>query len=52
MQGFMAGVFGICASCAVFLLLGNQEIEEVWKALRQKITKNKIIVSEPDKIEV
>jgi ribosomal protein S21 len=34
------------------LLLGNGEIEEVWRALKQKVTKNKIIVSEPDKIEV
>jgi putative peptidoglycan lipid II flippase len=52
MQGFVSGILGIVACCAVFILLKNEEIFEVWKALKQKITRNKIIVSEPDKIEV
>lgn len=50
-QGLVAGIFGVAACIAVFKLLGNDEINEVWNALRQKVTRNKIIVSEPDKIE-
>ncbi len=52
MQGFVSGILGVAACSAVFILLKNEEIFEVWKALKQKITRNKIIVSEPDKIEV
>lgn len=52
LQGFCAGILGIASTVGVFILLGNKEIEEVWSAMKQKITKEKIIVSEPDKIEV
>jgi putative peptidoglycan lipid II flippase len=52
MQGFVAGLMGIAGAVIVFLLLGNKEIEEIYGALRQKVWKGKIIVSEPDKIEV
>lgn len=52
MQGFLAGLMGIAATALVFVILGNKEIGEIYHALRQKIWKNKIIVSEPDKIEV
>lgn len=52
LQGLFAGLMGIVASALVFVLLGNTEISEIYNALRQKIWKNKIIVSEPDKIEV
>ena len=52
MQGFAAGLMGIAGAVVVFLLLGNKEIEEIYGALRQKVWKGKIIVSEPDKIEV
>jgi putative peptidoglycan lipid II flippase len=52
MQGFVAGLMGIAGAIVVFLLLGNKEIEEIYGALRQKVWKGKIIVSEPDKIEV
>lgn len=52
MQGFVAGLMGIAGAVVVFLLLGNKEIEEIYGALRQKVWKGKIIVSEPDKIEV
>jgi putative peptidoglycan lipid II flippase len=51
-QGLMGGLFGIAATAGVFILLENTEIQEVWFALKQKVTKNKIIVSEPDKLEV
>lgn len=52
MQGFAAGIMGIAGAVVVFLLLGNKEIGEIYGALRQKVWKGKIIVSEPDKIEV
>lgn len=52
MQGFAAGIMGIVGAVVVFLLLGNKEIGEIYGALRQKVWKGKIIVSEPDKIEV
>jgi putative peptidoglycan lipid II flippase len=52
LQGFLAGLFGIAASICVFLVLNSQELQEVWNALRQKNTRNKMIVSEPDKIEI
>jgi hypothetical protein len=52
LQGLCAGLIGILASASVFLLLKNQEIKDVWKALMQRIVPDKIIVSEPDKIEV
>ncbi len=51
-QGLIAGLLGIGATLLVFKLLKNPEIEEVLSALKQKVSKNKIIVSEPDKIEV
>jgi putative peptidoglycan lipid II flippase len=52
MQGFLAGIMGIVGSALVFVLLGNKEIGEIYSALRQKVWGKKIIVSEPDKIEV
>ena len=52
LQGFAAGIMGIAGAVVVFLLLGNKEIGEIYSALRQKVWKGKIIVSEPDKIEV
>lgn len=51
-HGFVSGVMGITASIWVFWILDNNELHEVWNALKQKVSKNKIIVSEPDKIEV
>lgn len=52
MQGFLAGLMGIAGGILVFILLGNKEIGEIYTALRQKVWGTKIIVSEPDKIEV
>lgn len=52
MQGFLAGLMGIAGVSIVFLLLENKEIGEIYTALRQRVWKGKIIVSEPDKIEV
>lgn len=52
LQGLFAGILGIFVCVLVFVLLGNGEIGEIYSALRQRIWKNKVIVSEPDKIEV
>ncbi len=52
MQGFLAGILGIIGAISVFILLENSELKEVSKTLQQKFTRGKIIVSEPDKIEV
>ncbi len=51
-QGVVGGVFGVCLAVCTFKILESTELEEVWSALKQKVTKNRIIVSEPDKIEV
>jgi len=50
-QGLCGGIMGIAGCIFIFLILGNKEIIEVWAALRQRISRNKIIVSEPDRIE-
>jgi putative peptidoglycan lipid II flippase len=52
LQGFCAGIIGIVSIVGIFIILGNKEISEVWSAMKQKISREKIIVSEPDKIEV
>jgi putative peptidoglycan lipid II flippase len=51
-QGVVGGVFGVTLAIVTFKILGSTELEEVWSALKQKVTRNRIIVSEPDKIEV
>lgn len=51
-QGVVGGVFGVTLAVITFKILGSTELEEVWIALKQKVTRNRIIVSEPDKIEV
>lgn len=52
LQGLCGGVMGIGAAIVIFLILGNEEIKVVWKTLKQRIIRNKIIVSEPDQLEV
>lgn len=51
-QGLLAGIMGIGATIFVFKVLGSTELTEVFTALKQRVSRNKIIVSEPDKIEV
>ncbi|MBU3668414.1 MAG: hypothetical protein FGM57_00425 [Candidatus Taylorbacteria bacterium] len=51
-QGLLAGMLGAGATAFVFKILESTELVEVWGALKQKVTRNRIIVSEPDKIEV
>ncbi len=47
LQGFFSGLLGIVVLIILLLLLGNQEIIEIWNTFRQKIWKTKIIVG-PD----
>ena len=52
LQGFGAGLLGIAGAVIVLVLLGNTEIIEIYTTIKSKIwRKNKIIVSEPDRIE-
>jgi putative peptidoglycan lipid II flippase len=46
MQGFLAGLLGIAVCAAVFILMKNPEIIEVWHTLHGKIWKAKIIAPE------
>lgn len=51
-QGFFSGLLGVAGAVLVLVLLGNSEIIEIYDTFKQKIwKKNKIIVSEPDRIE-
>lgn len=51
-QGALAGIAGIVATILIFKLLGSIELHEVWKTLNQKLTRNKVVVAEPEKLEV
>jgi putative peptidoglycan lipid II flippase len=44
LQGFCAGIVGIIAGVVVLILLKNQELQEVWQALHEKIWRAKAIV--------
>lgn len=48
LQGFSAGIFGIVIGVLILILLRNQEIAEVWRALHHKIWKEKVIVPEQE----
>jgi putative peptidoglycan lipid II flippase len=48
MQGFLAGLFGIVVCVAVFILMKNPEIVEVWRTLHSKIWKAKIVAPSPE----
>src|SRR5581483_3270192 len=43
-QGFFAGILGIIAGIILLRLLKNEELEEVWSTLHQKIWKATVIV--------
>lgn len=51
-QGLIGGVFGIVLTVVTCKMLESTELDEVWSALKQKVSKNRVIVSEPDKIEI
>lgn len=48
LQGFIAGVGGIMVGALLFVLLGNEEVQEVWSALRDKFWKAKVVGPDPD----
>lgn len=50
MQGFLAGVLGICACALVLKLLGNKEYKEVIKSIRCKIFKVTPVAAEQQEI--
>jgi hypothetical protein len=50
-QGIVGGLVGVFVTILVFKLLRNTEIEEVWRALNQKLTRNKVVVLEPEKLD-
>lgn len=52
LQGFLAGIFGIISIIVIYSLLGTRELKEVLSAILSKFNKNKLIVAEPDKIEI
>ena len=52
LQGLCAGILGIIVTILTYIILGTEELNEVWRAVISKFNKNNLIVSEPDKIEV
>ena len=50
LQGFCSGIIGIVVTIIIYILLDTKELSEVWNAIRSKVNKNNLIVSEPDKI--
>lgn len=52
LQGFSAGMLGIISIIVVYSLLGTKELNEVISAILSKFNKNKLIVAEPDTIEI
>jgi putative peptidoglycan lipid II flippase len=50
LQGFCAGIIGIIVTILIYMILQTKELNEVFGAIVSKVNKNKLIVSEPDKI--
>jgi len=50
LQGFCAGIIGIVVTILIYMILRTKELNEVFGAIISKVNKNKLIVSEPDKI--
>ena len=48
LQGFCAGLLGIGVGIIVLVLLRNEEIAEVWRALHHKVWKERVIVPEQE----
>jgi prolipoprotein diacylglyceryltransferase len=51
-QGAIGGVAGVSVTILVFKLLGSVELQEVWKMMHQKWTRNKVVISEPEKFGI
>jgi len=49
-QGFIAGIGGILVGILLFILLGNKELLEVYRALRRKFWKAKVVPPDADVI--
>lgn len=50
LQGFFAGIVGICAGVFLLRVMENQELEEIRRSLHHKFWKAKPIVAEPEVI--
>lgn len=48
LQGFCAGVLGIAVGVVILVLLGNQEVREVWRTLHHKIWQEPVIVPDQE----
>lgn len=51
-QGAIGGVAGISVTILVFKMLGSAELQEVWKMMHQKWTRNKVVIAETEKLEI
>ena len=47
-QGFVSGVFAVLIGILVLWLLGNNEIKEIWKNIRQRFWKTRVIGSDAE----
>lgn len=50
LQGFCSGIIGIVFCLLVLKALKNEELEEVWKTMHQKIWKTKVLVPEVEQL--
>ncbi len=50
-QGFAAGVVGLAVVAVLLHLLGNEELPEIWRALRQRFMRTERVALEPTDIE-
>ena len=51
LQGFVAGILGLCVFVAVLLVLKSKELEESWNSLRHKFWKTKTVLPEGSEVE-
>ena len=50
MQGFCSGILGLIVGVCVLILLRNNELQEVWRTLHQKIWKVKVPPAEVERL--
>ncbi len=48
LQGFLAGIGGIVAGIVFLHIIKNEELKEVWKAVRAKFWKTRVIATDPE----
>lgn len=51
-QGVSGGIVGIAVTLLTFKLLKSAELSEVWKVLNERMNRNKVVVAEPEKLEI